>query len=80
VLIATSLLNIFFANPTASLWLAAGALFVFGGLLVFDTWRIVRSGAFGEDDYVPAAVQIYIDLLNIFLAIIELLGRGDRRN
>jgi FtsH-binding integral membrane protein len=80
VLIATSLLNMFFRNPTASLWLAAGTLFVFGGLLVFDTWRIVRSGAYGEDDYVPAAVQIYLDLLNIFLAVLQLLGGGNRRS
>jgi len=79
VLIATSVLNIFFGNPTASLWLAAGTIFVFGGLLVFDTWRIVRSGEFGEDDYVRAAVRIYLDLLNIFLAILQLLG-GNRRN
>jgi modulator of FtsH protease len=79
VLIATSVLNLFFRNPTASLWLAAGTIFVFGGLLVFDTWRIVRSGAYGEDDYVPAAVQIYLDLLNIFLAILQLLG-GNRRS
>ena len=79
VLIATSLLNLFFRNPTASLWLAAGTIFVFGGLLVFDTWRIVRSGTYGEDDYVPAAVQIYLDLLNIFLAILHLLG-GNRRS
>jgi FtsH-binding integral membrane protein len=80
VLIATSLLNMFFRNPTASLWLAAGTIFVFGGLLVFDTWRIVRSGAYGEDDYVPAAVQIYLDLLNIFLALLQLLGGGNRRS
>lgn len=78
VLIATSLLNLFFRNPTASLWLAGGTIFVFGGLLVFDTWRIVRSGAYSEDDYVPAAVQIYLDLLNIFLAVLHLLG-GNRR-
>jgi len=80
MLIATSLLNMFFGNPTASLWIAAGAIFVFGGLLVFDTWRIVRSGAYGEDDYVPAAVQIYLDLLNIFLAILQLLSGGNRRS
>jgi len=80
VLIATQLLNLFFRNPTTSLWLAAGTIFVFGGLLVFDTWRLGRSGAYGEDDYVPAAVQIYLDLLNIFLAMIQLLSGGNRRN
>jgi modulator of FtsH protease len=79
VLIATSLLNLFFQNTTASLWISAGTVLVFSGLLVFDTWRIVRSGQYGEDDYVAAAVQIYLDLLNMFIAILNLLG-GGRRN
>lgn len=74
VLIVTSLLNLWFRNETASLWLAAMTVFIFGGLLVFDTWRIVRSNQYGPDDYVPAAVAIYLDLLNIFLAILRLLG------
>jgi len=78
VLLLTSVLNLFFRNEVASLWLAGGTIFVFGGLLVFDTWRIVRSGQYGADDYVPAAVSIYVDLLNIFLAILRLLG--GRRN
>ena len=53
-------------------------MLVFSGLLVFDTWRIVRSGEYGPDDYVPAAVNIYLDLLNLFLALTRLLG-GSRR-
>ena len=80
VLLATALLNSFFGNPTASLWIAAGTIIVFGGLLVFDTWRIVRSGEYGEGDYVPAAVRIYVDLLNIFVAILNVLLGGNRRN
>lgn len=78
VLIATSILNIFFKSALASLWIAGATILVFGGLLVYDTWRIVRSGRYGEDDYVLAAVQIYLDLLNLFLAILTLLG-GRRR-
>jgi len=73
VLIVTSLLNLFFQNATASLWLSAGAVLVFGGLLVFDTWRL--RNVFGPNDYVQAAVAIYLDLLNMFLAILNLLGR-----
>ena len=79
VLIATSLLNLFFQNVLASLWIAAGTVLVFSGLLVFDTWRIVRSGQYGQEDYVPAAVAIYLDLLNLFIAIVSLLGGGRRR-
>jgi FtsH-binding integral membrane protein len=79
VLIATSLLNLFVGSALGSLWIAGGTVLVFSGLLVFDTWRIVRSGAYGPDDYVPAAVNIYLDLLNLFIAIITLLG-GRRRD
>lgn len=76
VLIATSLLNLFFQNQTASLWLSAGTVLVFGGLLVFDTWRL--RNVFGPNDYVQAAVAIYLDLLNMFLAILNLLGGRSR--
>jgi FtsH-binding integral membrane protein len=76
VLIATSLLNLVFRNATASLWLSAATVLVFGGLLVFDTWRI--RNVFGPDDYVEAAVSIYLDLLNMFLAILHLLGVRNR--
>jgi FtsH-binding integral membrane protein len=72
VLIATSLLNMFFHNATASLWIAAATVFVFSGLLIFDTWRL--RNVYGPDDYVLAAVAIYLDLLNMFLAILSLLG------
>ena len=80
VLIATMLINMFVGSALGSLWIAAGTVLVFSGLLVFDTWRIVRSGQYGPDDYVPAAVNIYLDLLNLFLAIISLLGGGRRRS
>jgi FtsH-binding integral membrane protein len=80
VLIATSLINLFFQSALATLWIAAGTVLVFSGLLVFDTWRIVRSGQYGPDDYVPAAVNIYLDLLNLFIAMIMLLGGGRRRS
>ena len=79
VVIATSLISMFFPSTLGSLWIAGGTLLVFSGLLVFDTWRLVRSGQFGPDDYVIAAVQIYLDLLNMFIAILSLLGGGRRR-
>lgn len=77
VLIGTSILNMFFHNVTADLWLAGGTVLIFSGLLVFDTWRL--RNVFGPEDYVVAAVQIYLDLLNIFLALVRILGGGNRR-
>lgn len=73
VLIATSFLNIFFRNATADLWLASMTVLIFSGLLIFDTWRL--KNVYGPDDYVQAALQIYLDLLNMFMAILRIVGR-----
>lgn len=73
VLIATSLLNFFvLRSDGAGLWIAGATVLVFSGLLVFDTWRLRNQ--YGPDDYVQAAVAIYLDLLNMFLAVLRLLG------
>ncbi len=78
VLIVASLLNLFLHSAGIQLWIAGATVLVFSGLLVFDTWRI--RNLFGPDDYVIAAVNIYLDLLNLFMAILTLLGGGRRRS
>ena len=72
VLIGTSILNFFVGNATADLWLAGVAVLLFSGLLVFDTWRL--RNRYGPDEYVGAAVNIYLDLLNMFMAVLRILG------
>jgi FtsH-binding integral membrane protein len=76
VLIGTMFLNMFFRSTGVDLWLASVTVLLFSGLLVFDTWRL--RNVYGPDDYVGAAVQIYLDLLNIFMAVLRVLG--NRRN
>ena len=76
VLIGTMLLNFFFQNAAVGLWLASVTVLLFSGLLVFDTWRL--RNFYGPDEYVGAAVQIYLDLLNIFMAVLRVMG--NRRN
>jgi FtsH-binding integral membrane protein len=76
VLIATMLLNLFFRNAAVDLWLASVAVLLFSGLLVYDTWRL--RNIYGPDEYVGAAVRIYLDLLNIFMSVLRVLG--GRRN
>jgi len=79
VLIVASVLNAFFGSAAGSLWISAIGVLIMSGLLVFDTWRIMRSGVYGQDDYVLATVNIYLDLLNLFLFILSLVGGGNRR-
>ena len=76
VLIGTMVLNLFFRNAMADVWLAGVTVLLFSGMLVYDTWRLRNH--YGPDEYVGAAVQIYLDLLNMFMAILSLLGA--RRN
>lgn len=80
VLVATMVVGFFVPSIGGSLWVSAIGVFIFSGLLVFDTWRITRSGQFGDQDYVVAAVTIYLDLLNLFLFILSLVSGGNRRN
>ena len=73
VVIGGSLLNIFiFKNPGTEVALSAVTVLVFSGLLVFDTWRL--RNVYGPDDYVMATVSIYLDLLNLFMALLRILG------
>ena len=72
VLIGTMLLNVFFQNAAVDLWLASVAVLLFSGLLLYDTWRL--RNFYGPDEYVGAAVQIYLDLLNMFMAILRVMG------
>jgi FtsH-binding integral membrane protein len=76
VLIGTMFLSFFFNSAGTNLWLASVTVLLFSGLLVYDTWRL--RNVYGPDDYVGAAVQIYLDLLNIFMAILRITG--NRRN
>jgi modulator of FtsH protease len=79
VLLVAIILNAFIGSAAGGLWIAAIGVMIFSGLLVFDTWRLLRSGAYGQDDYVLTAVAIYLDLLNMFVFILSLLGGGRRR-
>jgi FtsH-binding integral membrane protein len=79
VLFLAMILNAFIGGAGATLWIAGVGVFVMAGLLVFDTWRLLRSGTLGPEDYVLAAVSIYVDLLNMFLFILMLFTGGNRR-
>lgn len=71
ILLGAMLLNLFFQIPALTLTILVGMVLVFSGLLVFDVNRVVTGG---ETNYVLATMAIYLDLLNIFTALLQLLG------
>mmetsp|Transcript_16354 Transcript_16354/g.36027 ORF Transcript_16354/g.36027 Transcript_16354/m.36027 type:complete len:253 (+) Transcript_16354:50-808(+) len=60
---------------------AAGGALIFSGYIVLDTQLIVGGKhakyRFCIDDYCMAAITIYVDIVNLFLFLLELFG--DRR-
>lgn len=77
ILIVTGLLGwIIGWNQILNIIYCAAGVFIYSIYLIYDTQLI--SGKFGKafeiDDYVIAAVNIYLDIINLFLYILRILG------
>jgi FtsH-binding integral membrane protein len=82
VVIGASFGQIFF--PTSSILYNValyGGLAVFGGFVLFDTARIRRAAQYAPDyDPINASLGVYMNSVNIFVRIVQLLsGGGNRR-
>jgi FtsH-binding integral membrane protein len=78
MLIVASLANLFLQIPAMQLTIAAIAVLIFSGFILFDVSRIVRGG---ETNYVMATLALYLDVYNLFINLLQLLMAfaGDRR-
>ena len=57
--------------PAMQAGISAVAALLFSGFILFDTSRLMRGE---EDNYVMAASSMYLNVLNLFLSILQLLG------
>ena len=71
VIVVASLANIFFAIPAVSLAISAAAVMIMSGLILFDTSRIIHGG---ETNYIRATVSLYLNIYNLFVHLLSLLG------
>ncbi|NQY33713.1 MAG: Bax inhibitor-1/YccA family protein [Alteromonadaceae bacterium] len=71
VVIVASLANIFFQIPALSLAVSAAIIMIMSGLILFDTSRIINGG---ETNYIRATVSLYLNVYNIFVHLLHLLG------
>ena len=70
-LLAFGLVAIFVSIPAENvIWSVAG-LVIFGGYTILDFNRLRRSG---QEEAVPIAASIFLDVLNIFLFLLQLFG------
>jgi modulator of FtsH protease len=72
VIIVASLVNYFLLHsPMMHIVITAGVLLLFSFFTIYDTQNIA-NGAY--DSPVDAAVSLYLDFLNMFTALLQLLG------
>jgi FtsH-binding integral membrane protein len=74
-LIAAGIVLIFVSIPHANVIYAVLGLVIFGGFTVIDFNRLRRTGV---EDAVPIAASIFLDIFNVFLLMLQLLG-GERQ-
>jgi len=73
-LIVTGILGMFFPwGGTMELVYSGGGVLLFTGFVMYDIQRIKR---YPENMYIEAALSLYLDIFNLFLFILRLMGGG----
>jgi modulator of FtsH protease len=78
VLLLASVANVFLQLPALMLTVSVMAIVIFSVYIMFDVQRVVNGG---ETNYITATLAIYLDLYNVFVNLLALLGIfGGNRN
>lgn len=81
ILLLWGMLNMFFDfGPAARLGYSLVGAILFAGYILYDTSEILHR--LGPDDYIEATISLYLDIVNLFLYLLEILravsgGGGD---
>ena len=65
-----SIASIFFHIPAFSLAISGMIALVMSGMILFDTSRIINGG---ETNYIHATVSLYLNIYNLFSALLHIL-------
>lgn len=65
-----------FGVQTGYIYALLGCI-VFSGYILFDTWLIMDR--LSPHEYILAAIMLYLDIINLFLMILQLLAQSERR-
>jgi modulator of FtsH protease len=72
--IIVSLINVFLLHlPILSLIVSAATAVIFSGYILYDMQRL-KGAKGGTGDAIMFAVAIYLDIFNLFLAILQIMG------
>eukprot|EP00877_Chromochloris_zofingiensis_P014722 jgi/Chrzof1/9503/Cz04g05170.t1 len=77
-LILAGFLGIILRSPLLDVLISAGGAALFGAYIVFDVQMLAggkhTSHQLSPDEYVAGAITIYLDIVNLFIYILRLVG------
>ena len=71
MVLVVALANIFLNMPALSLALSAVVIMLMSGFILYDTSRMVHGS---ENNYIMMTVSLYVNIFNIFVHLLHLLG------
>lgn len=71
VLVVAGLINIFLGSPILQLGIASIGAILFSAFILYDTQNIIR-GAY--ETPIEGAIALYLDFLNLFVSLLQILG------
>lgn len=76
--ILLSLAGALFGLPMMQIVMSGAFVLIFSAYILYDTSRILTNG---ETNYIMATISLYLDILNLFLALLRILSyfSGNRR-
>lgn len=78
VIIVASIANIFLHIPALYLTISVIAIAIFSAYILYDVQQVINGG---ETNYISATLRIYLDVYNVFVNLLSLLGIfGGNRN
>ncbi len=76
VLMVGSIINVFVGSSAGMMVISVLAIGIFSAFMLYDLKRIVDGG---ETNYISATVSLYLSIVNVFRALLALLGLGGER-
>jgi modulator of FtsH protease len=77
IVFVASLISFFFPMPAFAIALIVMVLGIFSLFILYDVNRIVKGG---ETNYISATLALYMDVYNVFQALLALVGIGGSRD
>jgi len=71
VVLVAALANIFLQMPVMSLVVSGAIVMLMSGLILYETSSIIHGG---ETNYIMAAASLFLSIINLFQALLHLLG------